>query len=174
MTSKILVTVALAAGLTMISATPSSAVVTSVEFVPSTTCPGTDTTIFINGQSTNIVSTGAGYWIKQILDGVASYYDGTNNDVWPGLYPYADFATWPVTNEWVIEYYQGDPRVPGSTLVASDTLTITDTCPIDPEEEPEPLAATGATSAVNLWLPALGLVTVALGTLRFWRRKQPR
>ena len=172
MTPKILVTVALAAGLTMISATPSSAVVTSVEFVPSTTCPGTDTTLWINDQTSSNVSLDTGYWMKESLDGVITYWDGAITSLSPGLYRYVDFSTWPVTNEWSIEIYLGDPRVPGSTLVTSSSLVIADTCP--PEEEPEPLAATGATSAVNLWLPALGLVTVALGTLRFWRRKQPR
>jgi hypothetical protein len=175
--TKTLATIALAAGLTVISATPSSALVTSIEFVPSTTCPGTDTTLFINGQSTNLVSIGAGYWYKQTLDGVVTYLDGASSDLWPGLYPYADFSTWPATYEWIMEIYQGDPRVPGSTLVVSEALSITGTCPTELEDESddsEPLAATGSNPAVGTWIPALGLGVLALGTLRFWRRQQSR
>ena len=180
MNTKTWATIALTAGLTVISATPSSAVVTSVEFVPSTSCPSTDTTLFVNGQSTTIVSIGAGYWYKESLDGSVSYYDGASTDMWPGLYAYADFSTWPVTYEWIIEIYQGDPRVPGSTLVASDTLTITGTCPDDERGErpgrksvdSDELATTGNNPAVGTWIPALGLVAIALGTLRFWRRKR--
>lgn len=188
MKSKVWTTIALTTGLTLIGATPSLAVVTSVEFDPSTSCPGTDTTLYVNGQTTNITNIGAGYWLKQTIDGVTTYYDGTNNDLWPGLYAYADFSTWPATYEWIIEIYQGDPRVPGGTLIATDALTITDTCPPAPEEteepeEPQPeesdnsdntesLAATGSNPAVIAWVPVLALATAALGTLRFWRRKR--
>ena len=178
MKTKTWATIALAASLTVISATPSSALVTSIEFVPSTSCPGTDTTLFVNGQSTNLVNIGSGYWYKQTLDGVVTYSDGASTDLWPGLYTYAEFSTWPATYEWIMEIYQGDPRVPGSTLVVSDALSITGTCPApEPEDESddsEPLAATGSNPAVGTWIPALGLGVLALGALRFWRRKQSR
>jgi hypothetical protein len=171
--SKAIATAAIAAGLTIISSTPSSALVTSVEFVPSAVCPGTDTTWFVNGQSTGMAAVEAGYWMKETRDGVVSYLDGIGVHIDAGLYTYTELASWPLTIGYAIEIYQGDPREPGSTLVASDALTISATCP--PEEESndsEPLAATGGNQALGGWLPALGLATVLIGTIRFWRRKR--